>query len=95
MNLRSLCLAAIVAACSVSAHAAFHLWRIDQIYSNSDGEVQYIVLRESSGTTGEDRLSGHPLTTTNGFGQQKSMTFATNLPSTQTASRMLLIATPG
>ena len=38
--------------CALPARAAFHLFRIDQIYSNADGSVQYVMLRESTGSNG-------------------------------------------
>src|SRR3954454_6452542 len=94
MKLRNFCLAAIVAACAMPASAAFHLFRIDQVYSNSDGSIQYVVMRETTGTNNEDRWAGIALATTNKAGVQKSMTFPANLPSTGTASRSVLIATP-
>ena len=39
------------------AHAAFHLWKIDEIYSNADGSVQFIELKALSG--GQQFLAGH------------------------------------
>jgi hypothetical protein len=97
MTLRSLLLTAVAAATlSITpAHAAFHLFRIDQIYSNSDGSVQYIVIRESTGTNGENFWAGNLLRTTNAAGVVKSFQFPSNLPSSNTASRSVLIATPG
>lgn len=80
---------------AVPAHASFHFFRIDQVYSNSDGEVQYVVMRESAGSNGENFWTGHTLVTRNAAGQTKSFTFATDLPSFATASRSVLIATQG
>ncbi len=58
----------ILAACAFAftapAHAAFHTWTIDQVYSNADGTVQYVVLRESSGFNNEQFLAGHSFTIT-------------------------------
>jgi hypothetical protein len=84
-------LAALV---SVPAFAAFHLFRIDQVYSNADGTVQYVVMRESTGSSGESFWAGNPFTTTSPAGNQQ-FTFPANLPSTDTASKTVLIATPG
>ena len=49
MNLRSLFFAAGFAfALSITpVQAAFHLFRIAEVYSNADGSVQYVVIRES------------------------------------------------
>src|SRR4029079_11390493 len=80
---------------SMPAQASFHLFRIDQVYSNSDGEVQYVVLREISGADGESFWTGQALVSRNAAGQSKTLTFAKDLPSTATAGRSVLIATPG
>ena len=37
--------------------ASFHTFRIEQIYSNADGTVQFVVLRESAGANGENLLA--------------------------------------
>jgi hypothetical protein len=46
------------------AHASFHLWRINEIYSNADGSVQFVELTTTS--TGQQFLSGHTITCTQG-----------------------------
>ena len=71
MNLPSISLAGLVAAMLTAiepAHAAFHLFRIDQVYSNADGSVQYVVIREMSGANGENFWAGVSLETTNAAG---------------------------
>src|SRR5206468_7969537 len=95
MNAKSLWLAAFCAACAVPAQAAFHLFRIDQVYSNADGSVQYVVIREVTGSNGEHFWSGNVLETTNAAGIKKQISFPSNLPSSSTASRSVLIATAG
>ncbi len=45
------------------AHAAFHLWKIDEVYSNASGTVQFIEMDASSNggqqfTTGQSLTSG-------------------------------------
>ena len=47
MNLRSLLLAVVASLSVMPAHAAFHLFRIDQIYSNADGSVQFLMLQSA------------------------------------------------
>lgn len=79
---------------SAAARADFHLFRIDQLYSTADGEVQFLVLRQTPPANGEDLWSGHALTVTHA-GTTKSFTFANNLPSTSTAGRSVLVATQG
>src|SRR4051794_14455681 len=88
----------VLVACAFGAsgvQASFHLFVIDQVFSNSDGTVQYVVMREGSGANGEHLWSGHPISTTNASGVSKQMTFTTNLPSSTTAGRSVLIGTPG
>jgi hypothetical protein len=86
---------AVFAACVVPAQAAFHLFRIDQVFSNADGTVQYIVMREASGSNGEHVWAGQMIETVSAANVRKQVQFATNLPSPATASRSVLIATAG
>ena len=87
--------ALIVAFCAPLAEAAFHLYRIDQLYSNTDGTVQFVVLREPSGTDGENLWAGKTLRMTSAGGAVATFTFPTNLPSGATAGTRVLVATPG
>lgn len=85
-----------VLACSATiAGATFHTFRIDQMYSNADGSVQFVVLRESSGNDGEHQWNGRVLRATDLQGGQQVLIFPGNLPSTETANRQVLVATPG
>ena len=94
MNFRSFRLFVLLGVLAAApAHAAFHLFRIDQIYSNSDGEVQYVVLREATGANGENFWSGQQLVSTNTAGQKKTFVFPRNLASSSTASHSVLVAT--
>ena len=96
MNLKGVWLAAAaLAVTAMPVHAAFHLFRIDQVYSNSNGEIQYVVMRESTGSDFENFWMGQRLETTNAVGIKKQISFPSNLPSSGTASRSVLIATPG
>jgi hypothetical protein len=73
-----------------SAFASFHGWRIEQLFSNHDGTIQFVVLHESLGLNSEGFVQGFKLTVTGG----NSFTFDHNLPSPTSGKRML-IATPG
>src|SRR2546425_2689000 len=95
MNAKSLGLAAFCAVCAVPAQAAFHLFRIAEVYSNADGSVQYVVIREATGSNGENFWAGLQIRTTNAAGVIKTFTVPSNLPSSSTASRSVLIATAG
>lgn len=87
-------LALAVAAFAPTAQAAFHLFRIEQLYTNADGTVQFVVLHELSGTDGESIWAGKVLRTT-GAGGTQTFTFPRNLPSAATAFQHVLVATPG
>lgn len=90
-----LLLASALAICTAPAHAMFHLFRIDQVYSNADGSVQYVVMREVTGSNFENFWAGNRLETTSLAGMKQQFQFPTNLPSSATASRSVLIATSG
>src|SRR5664279_1534014 len=74
--------------------ASFHTFQIEEVYSNSDGTVQYVVLHEASGESGQEFLAGHSLTSTHG-GTIQTFTFDGNLSTGATAGRRVLIATQG
>ncbi len=78
----------------LSAAASFHTFRLQQFYTNADGSIQFIVLKESSGFNGQNLLSGHTLKATQGA-TTHTLTFAQDLPSSSTANRFILVATPG
>ncbi len=79
--------------CVPLAHASFHTYRIEQLYTNADGTVQFVVLRESAGADGEHVWGGRTLTTTGAAGMQQ-FAFPANLPSAGTAGTRVLVATP-
>src|SRR4030095_3801656 len=76
------------------ALAEFHLFQIEQLYSNADGTVQFIVMHEFTGSNGEHVWGGRSLTSTHA-GVNKTFVFPNNLPSSMTANRRVLIATQG
>jgi serralysin len=69
---------------------AFHLWKINEVFSSADGTLQYIELRNDS--NGENFVSGHSISVTEGA-TTHSLTFDHNLASSTTASKKFLIAT--
>jgi hypothetical protein len=82
---------ALVALRPRPALAVFHLWKVKEVYSNSDGSIQYIELFSASGS--QNAMSGHTITA-NSDGTVRTFTFGSNLVGS-TASKHLLIATPG
>ncbi len=84
--------AALTFTVAMSAHGSFHTWKINEIYSNADGSVQFIELKESSGFNGQDFLPGHSITCTGPDGT-KTFNFPANLPNNLTANKYFIIGT--
>ena len=61
------------------AHASYHTFQIEQIYSNADGSVQFIVMHESVGLNGESFWTGNKLTSSRA-GVMQTLTFTNDLP---------------
>jgi len=86
------------------ARATFHTYQIDQIFSNADGSVQFVVLHEAAGANGQNLLEGHTFTSTGG-GDMQTYVFPNDLPGgmsdgygmqpAPTAFTRVLIATQG
>ena len=86
------------------AGATFHTYQIDEIYTNADGTVQFVVLHEAAGMNGQNFLSGHTFTATAG-GVTQTYTFPNDLAGgaeggygymqSPTALTRVLIATQG
>ncbi|MCH8164509.1 MAG: hypothetical protein IH889_02765 [Planctomycetes bacterium] len=74
------------------AMAGSHSWRINEVFSNADGTIQFIELKECCGAANEIFLTGkwvRSQATGNEF------LFPGNLPPGSTANKHLLLATPG
>ena len=101
---RRFVMALALATAAASARATYHTYQIEELYSNADGTVQYVVLHETLGMNGQNLLGGHTLTATHGAAT-KTYTFSMNLPggacdyyscmSGITAGTRVLIATDG
>ncbi|OYU42750.1 MAG: hypothetical protein CFE44_22240, partial [Burkholderiales bacterium PBB4] len=87
-------LALILGALPGLTFASFHTFQVQQVYSNADGTVQYVLLKESSGANGQNLLGGHALVATSSSGT-KTFNFVTNLPTSTTANKFVLVATKG
>jgi hypothetical protein len=77
-----------------AAGAAAPSFQIQQIFSNADGSIQYVLLRESAGQSGQNHFAGLALTSTRA-GQAQTFTFPVDLPGATTANRAVLVATQG
>ena len=69
-------------------------FQIEEIYSNADGAVQYVVLHETSGLDGQQGFAGGTLMVTHA-GVTKTFTFPANLPGSSTANHRVLVASQG
>ena len=78
---------------SAGSHAAFHEWKINEVYSNADGTVQFIELTTTFGN--QQFLGGgtHAISTTQG-GPFNVFTFPNDLPA-DTTNKKFLIGTAG
>ncbi len=84
-------LAVVLGLFALPLPAAFHLWQINELYSNADGTVQFVELTALS--PGQQFLAGHNLISSSG-GNTRTFTFPSNLPG-DTSGRRMLIATQG
>lgn len=69
-------------------------FQIEEVYSNADGSVQFVVLRETAGVAGQQGLAGRQLAST-GLNASKTFTFPNDLPSTATANARVLVGSIG
>lgn len=75
------------------AHAAFHLWNIHELYTNSSGTLQFIELSTSFG--GMNFVGGQQIQITSG-GQTHTFTIPNDLnTSADTTNKTFLIGTAG
>ncbi len=98
-------LTAALALAAPVAWATYHTFQIDEIFSNADGTIQYVVLHETEGMDGQNLLAGKAFTATQGT-TSKQYFFQENLPGSvcdsygcsmlsPTAHAHVLIATQG
>ena len=88
--LGSICVAAVVCP-GGPALGASHLWVINEIFSNADGTIQFIEMKECCGADNEINLFGKWMFS---MATQNWFVFPENLPPDSTANKHLLLATP-
>ncbi len=96
--------ALLFATAATATWASFHTFKVEQIFSNADGSVQFLVMHESVGADGENLWGGHTLVATGG-GVTHTFVFPSNLPGgtcdsyncvpAPTANKRALVATQG
>ena len=84
----SLCVALLTWCAASPAIATFHTFRITEVFSNADGSVQFIEMQEAFGFTGQHLFANQEFMTTG-----DSLIFPSNLPSSNTADKFVLLAT--
>ena len=97
-------LAPALALWAASAVAEFHTYKIEQIFSNADGTVQFVVMHESEGMSAENFWTGNEFTSTH-LGMTQTYIFRSDLPGVMcgyygcggggTANTRVLIASQG
>jgi len=58
-------IAAALGLCALTTRGAFagaHTWKVNEVFSNADGTIQFVELRESGGGAGETGVGGHQVT---------------------------------
>src|SRR5437773_5399248 len=84
---RALACAVILLCSSAPALSGVHLWRVEEVFSNADGTVQFIEMATCSGSTSEVFTGGQVLRS-----NANSFTFPANL-SGSTLNKHILLAT--
>jgi hypothetical protein len=87
-------LAAVCVAFAGHAMATFHQFVIDQIYSNADGTIQFIVFLQTPPANDEHEWRGHKLVSVYD-GADHNYFYPRDLPSRLTRNKRVLVATQG
>ena len=83
----------VLLAVSATGWASFHLMNIEQIYTNADGTIQYLVLHVNGDL--QERMTLANITTTGPGNVVQTYAFPNDLPSTSTNGHRVLIGTQG
>lgn len=79
---------------ATNAAATFHTYQIEQIYSNADRSVQFIVFHEVAGLSGQQQLSGSALRVSGSSGTTNYV-FRADLANSNTGGTRFLIGSAG
>lgn len=74
------------------ARAASHLWVVNEIFSNADGTIQFLEMRNPTSAANETALAGKWVRSVQ---SSEQFNFTQNLPPNSTAFKFLLLATQG
>lgn len=89
---RSLALGGIVLLLALvpAAHAGVHTWDVNEVFSNADGSIQFVELREANGTAGETGVGNGSISS---LVQGQSHSFGNGAVTGPTTNKFYLIAT--
>jgi hypothetical protein len=82
---------AAIVVCALATRGVFagaHTWKVNEVFSNADGTIQFVELRESGGGTGEIGTGGHILSSST-----VNYTIPSNMVS-PTSFKTILFGTP-
>lgn len=94
-NLLSCCVGTLLAAVATTASALPGTFRIDQIYSDAAGLVQFIVIHDRGMRdcdSGEANWAGEILRSSGGSRPDQTFVFPSNLPTCATSDQRILVA---
>ncbi len=86
---RALAALALLLLAATSAHATFHLWSMDELFSSADATVQFLEMTALTG--GQEFMGGHTLVATDGA-TTHTFVIPSNLPG-DTAGRRMIFGT--
>src|ERR1035437_6881836 len=89
----AICVVGIAFAGNVAA--TFHLYKINELFSNADGSIQFIELAEGPALDGQNLFDGISISVSRVGATTHSFTFPKDLPSIITHNTSVLIATQG
>lgn len=84
--------AALLVALPTAAQARFHLWFVNEVFSNDDGSIQFVEL--TTDTDFQDLIDAHEIEFRSNGSVIATAPFSADLDTTDTADHSLLMATP-
>jgi hypothetical protein len=94
-TLAKIAICALGIAFAGNAAATFHLYKINELFSNADGSIQFIELAEGPDLDGQNLLGGNSISVSQVGATTHSFMFTKDLPSIITHNTSVLIATQG
>ena len=89
---RTLLLSALALGLASAAQAGTHTWDVNEVFSNADGTIQFVELREANGTPGETGVGNGSISS---LVQGETHSFGNGAVTGPTTNKYYLIATQG